>query len=94
MKHKITLFAGALVLAFSASAAQAHGSLFGIFFKHHYHNACGYHHNDHRTCVVVKHKKVKKVQRKRPAGYRPAGHYHSHYYHRGHYHANGKKFIW
>lgn len=84
MKRKITLFAGALVLMFSASAAQAHGSLFGIFFKHHYHNACGYHNNDHRPC----HKHVKKHH---------GHHYHYwHHKHHGHHHYkyHGKQLNW
>ena len=88
MKRKIILFAGALALVFAAGTAQAHGSLFGIFFKHHKHNACGYHNNDHRPCHVYKHKKVKKHY----------GHHykrHSHSYHGHGYHGNsGKQLIW
>lgn len=86
MKRKIALFAGALVLMFSASAAQAHGSLFGIFFKHHYHNACGYHSNDHRPCHIHKH--VKKHH-----GYHYG--YKHHKYHGHHYHKHhGKQLNW
>lgn len=81
MKRKITLFASALVLIFSAGAAQAHGSLFGIFFKHHPHNACGYHYHDERPCHVHKHKKVKK-------------HHHGHYHHYHKHHGNSGKLIW
>ena len=87
MKQKMILFASALVLIFSASAAQAHGSLFGVFFKHHYHNACGYHHNDHRPCHVHKPKKVKKhygYYHKPKKVKKHYGYYHKHHYHHGH----------
>ncbi|MGB0846299.1 MAG: hypothetical protein ACPGSM_06225 [Thiolinea sp.] len=59
MKKKVTLLAGALMLVFSASAAQAHGSLFGVFFKNHKHYACGHHYNDHGPHEVYHHVKHK-----------------------------------
>ena len=79
MKRKIALFAGALTLVFAAGTAQAHGSLFGVFFKHHAHYACGHHHNDHGPALVYKHVKAKKK--------------HTHSYHHGH-HGHADRLIW